>query len=164
MDSITQAALGAAIGEATLGRKVGNKAPIWGAVVGSLPDLDVLFNPLMDQVTQLTWHRGYSHSILLNLIAAFVVGWLLSRLHRGQTEPRDWIKMSLYVLIAAAPAVFQLPGRIQQHCHRRSAVYAAVADRLYHGDVPQTHFAATLQNQCPRTGAGRRLPGTDRSV
>ena len=34
MDSVTQAALGAAVGEATLGRRVGNKAPLWGEILG----------------------------------------------------------------------------------------------------------------------------------
>jgi len=39
MDSVTQAVLGAAVGEATLGSRVGNKAPLWGAILGTLPDL-----------------------------------------------------------------------------------------------------------------------------
>ena len=42
MDSLTQIILGAAVGEATLGRKVGNRAMLWGAVGGTIPDLDVL--------------------------------------------------------------------------------------------------------------------------
>ena len=41
MDSFTQVALGAAVGEAVLGRKVGNKAPLWGAVTALIPDMDV---------------------------------------------------------------------------------------------------------------------------
>ena len=42
MDSLTQIVLGAAVGEFVLGRKVGNKAILWGAVAGTIPDLDVL--------------------------------------------------------------------------------------------------------------------------
>ena len=45
MDSLTQLAFGAACGEAVLGQKVGRKALWWGAVLGTLPDLDV-FIPL----------------------------------------------------------------------------------------------------------------------
>ena len=41
MDSITQAVLGAAIGEAVLGKKIGNKGAILGAAVATIPDLDV---------------------------------------------------------------------------------------------------------------------------
>ena len=49
MDSVTQIALGAAVGEAVLGRKIGNRAMLWGAIAGTLPDLDV-FVPLGDVV------------------------------------------------------------------------------------------------------------------
>ncbi|MGA0846540.1 MAG: metal-dependent hydrolase, partial [Luteolibacter sp.] len=48
MDSLTQATLGAAVGEFLLGRKLGNRAPAWGALLGTLPDLDVVFSPLLD--------------------------------------------------------------------------------------------------------------------
>ena len=42
MDSLSQLVLGAAVGEAVLGRKLGNKAILWGAIGGTIPDLDVL--------------------------------------------------------------------------------------------------------------------------
>ncbi|NCF36716.1 MAG: metal-dependent hydrolase, partial [Gammaproteobacteria bacterium] len=41
MDSVTQMVLGAAVAEATIGRKIGNRAILWGAVAGTMPDLDV---------------------------------------------------------------------------------------------------------------------------
>ena len=83
MDSITQAALGAAVGETLLG--------IWGAILGTLPDLDVFFNPLMSQVEQLSFHRGPSHSILFALVVAPLVGAGLTRLHRQyQISWKEW--------------------------------------------------------------------------
>ena len=42
MDSLTQIALGAAVGTAVLGRRAGPRAAAWGALCGTLPDLDVL--------------------------------------------------------------------------------------------------------------------------
>jgi inner membrane protein len=42
MDSLTQIVLGAAVGELVLGKKLGNKAILLGAVAGTLPDLDVV--------------------------------------------------------------------------------------------------------------------------
>ncbi len=42
MDSITQAVLGATVGEAVLGKKTGAKAAGLGAIIGTIPDLDVL--------------------------------------------------------------------------------------------------------------------------
>ena len=63
MDSISQLTLGAAVGEVVLGRKVGNKAILWGAIGGTIPDLDVLSAAFMDTIDQLIIHRGFSHSI-----------------------------------------------------------------------------------------------------
>jgi len=68
MDSITQAALGAAIGEVVLGKKIGSKAMLWGAIAGTLPDLDIIFLPLYNEVQRISIHRGYSHSIMVSLI------------------------------------------------------------------------------------------------
>ena len=42
MDSISQAALGAAIGEAVLEKKIGNTGAAIGAIVATIPDLDVV--------------------------------------------------------------------------------------------------------------------------
>jgi len=41
MDALTQIVLGPAVGEAVLGRKVGNKAMLYGAIAGNIPDFDV---------------------------------------------------------------------------------------------------------------------------
>ena len=46
MDSITQIVLGAACGEIALGKKIGNKAILFGAIGGTIPDLDVLIGSL----------------------------------------------------------------------------------------------------------------------
>ena len=46
MDSLTQIVLGAAVGEAVLGRKIGNKAILYGAIAGTIPDLDVIIAPI----------------------------------------------------------------------------------------------------------------------
>ncbi|HSP31595.1 MAG TPA: metal-dependent hydrolase [Halomonas sp.] len=64
MDSVTQAALGAAIGGAVLGRRLGRKAILIGAVLGTLPDLDVVLD-YGDAVANVTEHRGFSHSLFI---------------------------------------------------------------------------------------------------
>ena len=64
MDSITQIALGAAVGEVVLGRQVGRRAMLWGGICGLFPDLDLLV-PLNDAVKELTYHRGPSHSLFV---------------------------------------------------------------------------------------------------
>ena len=40
MDSLSQIVLGAAVGEVVLGKRLGNRAMVWGAVAGTLPDMD----------------------------------------------------------------------------------------------------------------------------
>lgn len=99
MDSITQMALGAAVGEAVLGRRIGNRAPLWGAVLGTLPDLDVLI-PLGDPVSDFTWHRSFSHSLIVLTLVAPLIAWLLSRRARGRMASfRLWWLMVFLVLI-----------------------------------------------------------------
>ena len=64
MDTLTQAALGAAVGGAVLGRRLGRKAVVIGAVLGTLPDLDV-FIDYGDAVANYTQHRGFTHSLFM---------------------------------------------------------------------------------------------------
>ncbi len=79
MDSITQAALGAVVGELVLGRQLGRRAIGWGALFGTIPDLDVIVSPLLDTARNLSVHRGFSHSVLL-MVAASI--WLAKPLAR----------------------------------------------------------------------------------
>lgn len=80
MDSFTQAALGAAVGEAVLGKKIGNKGAITGAIIATIPDLDVVFYLFYDSFDMLSIHRGYSHSILFSFIGAFLIAYILQRI------------------------------------------------------------------------------------
>ena len=91
MDSLTQIVLGAAVGEAVLGRKVGNKAMLYGAIAGTIPDLDFLSGYFTDTVTAIEWHRGITHSILFSILFAPIFGWLIHKLERkGPATWRDW--------------------------------------------------------------------------
>ena len=76
MDSITHIVLGAAIGEAMLGKKIGKKGMLWGALANSLPDIDVVANFFMDPVNALIFHRGITHSILFALIVSPLLAFL----------------------------------------------------------------------------------------
>lgn len=91
MDSLTQIVLGAAVGEAVLGKKVGNKAMLYGAIAGTIPDLDILVHFFADTVTTIELHRGFSHSIVFSILFAPIFGFLISKLERksGATW-KDW--------------------------------------------------------------------------
>lgn len=104
MDSLTQIALGAAIGEATLGRRVGRRAALWGAALGTLPDLDV-FVPFGDPVADFTYHRSFSHSLIVLTLISPGIAWLIMRFHAGRSPPEQqagfggWWLLSFLVLV-----------------------------------------------------------------
>ncbi|MBZ9787406.1 metal-dependent hydrolase [Psychroflexus sp. CAK57W] len=97
MDSLSQIVLGAAVGEVVLGRKAGNKAMIYGAVAGTIPDLDVFVGNFYDTVTALEIHRGFSHSLVFSILAAPIFGVLVSRIHQ-QASWKDWSKLMFWAL------------------------------------------------------------------
>ena len=78
MDSITQAALGAGICGAMLGRFHGRKAILAGAVLGTLPDLDVVIR-YADPVSAMIHHRGFSHSLFVLTLLSVALTALLRR-------------------------------------------------------------------------------------
>jgi len=70
--------LGAAVGHACWHRQLGHrKALIWGAGLGTLPDVDVLLYPFLDDMHRLYWHRGESHSIWFSILGSMGLGCLL---------------------------------------------------------------------------------------
>lgn len=64
MDSITQIALGASVAAAVGIKPFGRNVLIVGAVLGTLPDLDVLIS-YQTAVENFTYHRGFSHSLFV---------------------------------------------------------------------------------------------------
>jgi len=99
MDSLTQIALGAAVGTAVLGRKVGARAALWGAVCGTLPDLDVLV-PYGDPVRDFTFHRAESHSLFWLSVASPFLAWIIARLQRSAGASfREWWLLTWLALV-----------------------------------------------------------------
>lgn len=87
MDSLTQVALGAAVGFAIGGRRLGRKAMVWGGLLGALPDLDV-FVPMGDAVADFTYHRSWSHSLFVMALATPPLAWCIRQAHGGSAEDR----------------------------------------------------------------------------
>ena len=82
MDSLSQLVLGASVGEAVLGKRIGNKALLYGAIAGTIPDLDVLATRFTDTITGIELHRGFSHSIVFCILAAPVFGLLVHSIEK----------------------------------------------------------------------------------
>ncbi|MEO0405053.1 MAG: metal-dependent hydrolase [Bacteroidota bacterium] len=92
MDSLTQIVLGAGVGEAVLGKKIGNKAMLWGAIGGTIPDLDVVSQFFADEFIALSWHRGFSHSMIFFILVSPLLAWLMGKIYRKKPEAtfKEW--------------------------------------------------------------------------
>lgn len=75
MDSLTQIILGVAIAHVGLrGKENWKKTLALGAVLGTLPDLDVYFSKILqDSLAEIELHRGFSHSILFFILLSCVI-------------------------------------------------------------------------------------------
>lgn len=82
MDSLTHIALGACMGEAFAGRKLGKKAMLWGALAQSIPDIDFITSFWMGTSNNLLAHRGFTHSFLFCILITPVFALLAERWHR----------------------------------------------------------------------------------
>jgi inner membrane protein len=98
MDSLTQIILGAAVGEAVLGRKIGNKAMLYGAIAGTIPDLDIISSYFTDTVTALEIHRGFTHSVFFSALFAPIFGWLVSNYEKYKNF-KNWTWLFFWCLI-----------------------------------------------------------------
>jgi inner membrane protein len=104
MDSLTHIILGAAIGEAVLGKKIGRKAMLWGAVADTIPDFDVFASPCVTDAQQLLIHRGITHSLLFVLVMSPLLGWLFSKWFK-KTEV-SWKRWSLLFFLGMFTHIF----------------------------------------------------------
>lgn len=99
MDSLSQIALGAAVGVAVMGRKTALwKAALTGAVCGTLPDLDVLIEH-GDPIRDMTLHRTESHALFYLTLVSPVFAWIVAKLAREMHLFKYWWLAVWLVLI-----------------------------------------------------------------
>lgn len=100
MDSLTQAVLGATVGVAVAGRRIGpRKAALIGAALGTAPDLDVFIShgdPVMDYVM----HRGATHSLIIQALATPLFAEALYRVFSGLRGHRMIAYAMVYLVFA----------------------------------------------------------------
>ncbi|MGH1337066.1 MAG: metal-dependent hydrolase [Aureispira sp.] len=107
MDSITQATLGAAVGHAVLGKKMGNKAVLIGAFAGTVPDLDVISQLFAEhQIYNLVYHRGISHSILFTIAASPIFAWLSLKYYKSGLHHKEGVQVAWTVFWALFYSLF----------------------------------------------------------
>ncbi|WP_281322251.1 metal-dependent hydrolase [Flavobacterium aestivum] len=98
MDSFSHVVLGAAIGEAMLGKEIGRKAILYGVLASNLPDIDVFGTLFFSDSQQLLFHRGITHSFLFITLISVLLGWLTKRWSKD--SPVNWINMTWLFFIA----------------------------------------------------------------
>jgi inner membrane protein len=60
---------------------------LWGAIAGTLPDLDVFANLVTDPVSALAYHRAFTHSLVFATLVPVGMGMLVHRLYGGREGP-----------------------------------------------------------------------------
>jgi len=100
MDSLTQAALGASVAYACWHKPLGRKALLWGAVLGTLPDLDIVARPFLDEVERLYLHRGESHSLWFIMVGALVFAFFLHRWRWQEKMPFRQVFWGMFAIFA----------------------------------------------------------------
>jgi len=113
MDSLTQIVLGAAVGEVVLGRKIGNRAMLWGGVAGTIPDLDVMIGSLfMNEINGLAFHRAITHSIFFAVVFSFLIAYYTNWIYKNGYNKIFEYKLlatifgSLFMLLGGAIILF----------------------------------------------------------
>lgn len=110
MDTITQAVLGAAVGQAGFGPRLGRRAAWWGAVGGTVPDLDVFSRVFVGEWGDLVWHRGPTHAVWFGPVVGPLIAYGLWRWYRrrtggdpdgpgGPTALRAWVGLWVLALL-----------------------------------------------------------------
>lgn len=89
MDLITQALLGAALGELMLGKRLGNRALGWGALIGLVPELERFLAVFFDTAGELALWRGPGHSLLVLAMVSFFLSRGLARMWAREKISRN---------------------------------------------------------------------------
>lgn len=101
MDSLTHIAIGACIGEAVMGRALGKKALLLGAVLHSLPDVDNVAYLWMDTPHALLNHRGITHSLFFTVILTPILAFSGQKLFSKATISLiHWCQFTAICLLA----------------------------------------------------------------
>ena len=102
MDSLTQIALGAAVGVAVMRRRTATwKAAAWGAVAGTLPDLDVLIDH-GDPILNMVLHRAETHAPFWLTLFSLPFAAAVARLHGEWAQWRRWW-LALWLALVTHP-------------------------------------------------------------
>mgnify|MGYP005847741731 CR=1 FL=1 len=99
MDSLTQIALGIATAELVAGKQLGNKTFLYGALLGTIPDLDIVVGKFLNPIDGIAIHRGLSHSLLFFVVLSPILGWAIAALERKKINFKSATLLSFWCLV-----------------------------------------------------------------
>ncbi|WP_339889409.1 metal-dependent hydrolase [uncultured Flavobacterium sp.] len=99
MDSLTQIVLGIVTAEIVAGKKLQNRTFLYGAILGTIPDLDILVGKFMSVVDGVAIHRGLSHSLLFFVFLAPILGFLIAKIEQGKIDFKRASWMAFWCLV-----------------------------------------------------------------
>ncbi|MFT5449723.1 MAG: inner membrane protein [Gammaproteobacteria bacterium] len=163
MDSLTQVVLGAAVAEAAIGRTVGRRAAVYGAALGTLPDLDV-FVSFGGVIEDFVYHRGVSHSLLVLTLLSPLLAWLIHRRHAApHASYRHWL-LAVWLVLITHPLldVFTIYGTqlwwpLTDYPYGVGSVF--IIDPLFTVPMALGLLAALLMNRRRRLGGVMNATG-----
>lgn len=79
MDPLTQGALGAAVAQLAVGRRLGRRTWLYGCLGGLAADLDIFIRSATDPMVGIEYHRHFTHSLAFIPVGGVIVAlpWLL---------------------------------------------------------------------------------------
>lgn len=99
MDSLTQVAVGIATAEFCLGKQIKNRSFLYGAIIATIPDLDIYVGKLFDPISAIAMHRGFSHSIFFYLLLCIPLGAILFKIEQGRVKLFQAINACFFILL-----------------------------------------------------------------
>lgn len=96
MDSLSQIVLGATTFALVKDKEIGKKSLLYGAILGTIPDLDVVLNPFFSDIQQYAIHRAFSHSIFFAIIFSLLFGYWFHK--KYGTNFKGWFWASFLAL------------------------------------------------------------------
>ncbi len=81
MDPVTHVLLGASVGYATCGQRLGRSAALMGGLAAFVPDADIFIRSSTDPLLAIEHHRGFTHALSFAPVGATLVAavWLWQR-------------------------------------------------------------------------------------
>jgi inner membrane protein len=102
MDLITQGILGATVAQVGFQKPLGRRALFLGAIVGMLPDLDVIVKFSSNPFAEMLHHRGITHSLWFGPIVGPILGYLLFLFYKKQGKKDSlsaWVGLGVWCLL-----------------------------------------------------------------